>query len=260
MTVPVIEAEPPVAAPKGVSVIFLLLVAAFAISGAVLAAGEGSGVLVFAFVLIGWVVSLCLHEWGHAATAWSGGDRSVEERGYLTLNPLNYTNPFLSILMPIVFLAMGGIGFPGGAVYVRTDALRGPFWRMAVSAAGPTMNLVFLVGIGGMLLLVNDGQAAFVSALAFLGFLQATALLLNLLPVPGLDGFGILQGVLPANARAALAPISRIAVLAFFAVIIAAPQLLTPLWNAALDLCDAVGIRGPSIGAGYQLFRFWEAM
>ena len=42
-------------------------------------------------------------------------------RGYLTLNPLKYTHPVLSLADPILFIALGGIGLPGGAVYVRTS-------------------------------------------------------------------------------------------------------------------------------------------
>ena len=246
---------------QGVSAIFWLLIAGFALSGAALAAGDLGGVGVFAFVFIGWIISLCLHEWGHAATAWIGGDRSIEERGYLTLNPLKYTNPLLSIGLPLLFLAMGGIGFPGGAVYVNQAQLRGPFWRVAVSAAGPAMNLVFLALIGVVFATLDtyDGPGPFAAALAFLAFLQATALLLNLLPVPGLDGFGILQGLLPEGARAALAPISRIAVMAFLLIMFAAPQYLAPLWNAALDLCQALGIDRRSIATGLDLFRFWAA-
>ncbi|MDT5250309.1 MAG: hypothetical protein QOJ28_2943, partial [Mycobacterium sp.] len=76
---------------------------------------------VFTFVIFGWLVSLCLHEFGHAYTAWRLGDRAVEVRGYLTLNPLKYSNPLLSLALPLVFIALGGIGLPGGAVYVRTS-------------------------------------------------------------------------------------------------------------------------------------------
>lgn len=247
--------------PQGVSAIFWLLIGAFALSGAVLVAGDIGGVGVFAFVFIGWIVSLCLHEWGHAATAWAGGDQSVEERGYLTLNPLRYTNPLLSIVMPLVFLAMGGIGFPGGAVYVNPGALRGPLWRAAVSAAGPAMNLACLIAIGLVVSMIDkyDNPGPFVAALGFLAFLQATAFVLNLLPVPGLDGFGILQAVLPDRTRAAVARFGGLTLIVFLVIMIAAPQVLMPVWGAALALCDVVGVSRESIVAGLEQFRFWQA-
>ena len=72
---------------------------------------------VFIFVLAGWVVTLFLHEFAHAFTAWRYGDHDVPVRGYLTLNPLKYSNPLLSIGLPVLFLAIGGIGLHGGAVF-----------------------------------------------------------------------------------------------------------------------------------------------
>lgn len=252
------QAAPP---EQGVSPIFWLLVGAFALSGAALAAGDLGGVGVFAFVFIGWIISLCLHEWGHAATAWAGGDQSVEERGYLTLNLLKYANPLLSIIMPLIFLAMGGIGFPGGAVYVNQAKLRGPLWRAAVSAAGPAMNLACLIAIGLVVSTIDkyDNPGPFVGALGLLAFLQATALVLNLLPVPGLDGFGILQAFLPDSARVVVARISGLTLILFLVIVISQRGLLDPLWAAAFALCDLVGVSPESIVAGFDQFRFWQA-
>ena len=59
------------------------------------------------FVVAGWLVSLSLHEYAHALVAYRAGDRGVAERGYLTLNPLKYTHPVLSIVLPVVFLLLG---------------------------------------------------------------------------------------------------------------------------------------------------------
>ena len=76
------------------------------------------------FVFGGWMISLCLHEFGHAIVAYFGGDTSVKDKGYLTLNPLNYTDPGLSLLLPMIFLVMGGIALPGGvgdSFLVRLD-------------------------------------------------------------------------------------------------------------------------------------------
>ena len=78
----------------------------------------------FVIVTVLWVFSVCLHEFGHALVAYRGGDYTVREKGYLTMNPLHYTDPLFSILMPLLFLAMGGIGLPGGAVYIERQLLR----------------------------------------------------------------------------------------------------------------------------------------
>ena len=61
----------------------------------------------FIFVVAGWFVSLCLHEFAHAYTAWRFGDHDVEVRGYLTLNPLKYSHPLLSLGLPVLIIAAG---------------------------------------------------------------------------------------------------------------------------------------------------------
>ena len=63
------------------------------------------------------------HEFGHALVAYLGGDRMVVAQGYLSLNPLRYTNILLSVVMPIAFLLLGGIGLPGAAVYINHSAI-----------------------------------------------------------------------------------------------------------------------------------------
>lgn len=259
MTEQVSPAQP--GAGAGVSAVFLLLLAALAVLASVLAAGDAGGIAVFGFVLVGWVVSLCLHEWGHAVAAYWGGDASVAGRGYLTLNPLRYVNPLLSIGLPLLFLALGGIGFPGGAVYLQRERLRGPGWRAAVSAAGPAMSFVCLIAVALIYGSLDPLSAIspFAAALGLLGFLQATALLLNLLPVPGLDGFGVLEAALPASARKAVASVSGLVLIAFLTLMIAAPQFLQPLWDGAALLCRQLGIAPAAIVEGLKLFRFWEA-
>src|SRR5215471_11837552 len=84
--------------------VFLGVLAVFIASG-VMAWNRFGGVRfdVFLFVVSGWIVSLCLHEFAHALVAYRSGDLGVAERGYLTLNPLKYTHPILSIVLPVVF-------------------------------------------------------------------------------------------------------------------------------------------------------------
>src|SRR6185295_10114833 len=104
----------------------------------------------FLIVVILWVFSVCLHEFGHAWVAYKGGDYTVRDKGYLTLNPIHYTHPVLSLVMPVVFMILGGIGLPGGAVYIERHLLRSRAWETAVALAGPAMNLplVFIIALG----------------------------------------------------------------------------------------------------------------
>ena len=98
---------------------------------------------VAAFVCIGWIISVCLHEFGHAIVAYWGGDTSVKDKGYLTLNPLKYTDINLSLTLPLIFVLMGGIPLPGAAIYINHHRLRNRWWQSAVSAAGLISSTIF---------------------------------------------------------------------------------------------------------------------
>lgn len=213
---------------------------------------------VFVLVVFGWIISLCLHEFSHAYVAWRAGDHEVEVRGYLTLNPLKYSHPVLSIALPLVFIALGGIGLPGGAVYVDTTRFKTSVQRL-VSAVGPASNALCAV----MLLIVIRAfgsvaeQPAFWCGLSFLAFLQITAFLLNILPVPGLDGYGIIEPSLSYQTRRSLDQFKPYGMLILFAVI-----FFTPLSQVFFDSVYALfGFSGvPEVWAAYggQLTRFWR--
>src|SRR5665213_1062440 len=98
----------------------------------------------FIVVTVLWVFSVCLHEFGHAWAAYQGGDYTVRDKGYLSLNPLKYTHPVYSVLIPVAMMMMGGIGLPGGAVYIDRSLLRSRAWDTWVSLAGIAMNLVMI--------------------------------------------------------------------------------------------------------------------
>ncbi len=188
-----------------ISPVFAGLLMVTAAAGALLWSGVApgaAGFITLVFVTAGWITSLCIHEFGHALVAYLGGDRSVAASGYLSLNPLRYTNVVFSILLPVLFLLLGGIGLPGGAVYVNHSALRTKWWSSAVSLAGPFGTLLCAVAVSAPFVLGGAaqwevGHIAFAAGLAFLAFVQCFALVLNMVPVPGLDGFGVIRPWLP---------------------------------------------------------------
>jgi Zn-dependent protease len=245
------------------SPIFLVIVVMTAAGGAVawLSTSENrplAYVGVFTFVIAGWLASLCVHEFAHAYSAWRFGDRDVEVRGYLTLNPLRYSNPLLSIGLPVLVIAIGGIGLPGGAVYVRT-AWMTKRQRSLVSLAGPATNLVFaallLVATN---LLYDEGHSVFWAGVAFLGFLQVTAFVLNMLPVPGLDGYGALEPHLSPQTQRALGPAKQWGLLVLL-VLLFTPQLNHWFWDMVLWFFDFSGVPRWLVGSGSDLARFWSA-
>ncbi|MEN3307931.1 MAG: hypothetical protein V7603_4133 [Micromonosporaceae bacterium] len=242
------------------SALFLCILALFVTSGWMAWAGFGAVRLdVFLFVAAGWVVSLCLHEYAHALTAYRAGDVGVAQRGYLTLNPLKYTHPLLSIVLPLLFVVLGGFGLPGGAVWVDHQYIRGRLKDSLISLAGPGMNVAFaLLLIAPFALGADTGShIEFWAGLAFLAFLQVTASVLNLMPVPGVDGGNALRPWLPYEWRRGFDFVAPWGLLLFIAL----------LWNPTLNslffrLVDAIagglGLPLDLYGYGWNLFRFWS--
>ena len=213
---------------------------------------------VFVLVIAGWLVSLCLHEFGHAYTAWRFGDHNVEVRGYLTLNPLKYANPLLSLGLPMLFIAIGGIGLPGGAVYLHTSWMTAR-QRTQVSLAGPLANLVLAVALlAATRLFYDPAHAVFWAGVAFLGFLQVTAVLLNLLPIPGLDGYNALEPHLKPETQRALNPVKQWGFIILLIVLLV-PQLNQLFFGAVFWFVELSGAPSQLSMLGGGLTRFWSA-
>ncbi len=242
------------------SPVFLGLVLLWVTGGAMAWFDYGSPTFnVILFVLAGWVVSLSLHEYAHALYAFHSGDRAVAGRGYLTLNPLKYTHPVLSIGLPLLFLLLGGIGLPGGAVWVDRHAVKGRLNAAMISAVGPGANLLFL---SVMILPFAAGvhtreHQTFWSAVAFLAFLQLTAVVLNLMPIPGVDGGNIIRPYLSPGASRVFDQIAPFGMLILFGL------LFTPitgsLFFSVVDvLSNVVGIPEALWVEGYRTVQFWR--
>jgi Zn-dependent protease len=214
------------------------------------------GVFAFLFVTAAWVVSLCLHEFAHALIAYRYGDQSVLYRGYLTLDPLRYTHVVYSLVLPILFVVLGGIGLPGGAVFIDRSALKSRFAHAAVSAGGPLTNIALALVIAGALQFQDGDHRTFWAAMAFLLFLQVTASILNLLPVPGLDGFGIIAPYLPSSALAMAARFAPFAVIGLFALLWI-PVINQAFFTAVYGVVNALGVPPLLVFVGDSLYRFW---
>ncbi|MEQ8995586.1 MAG: tetratricopeptide repeat protein [Coleofasciculus sp. B1-GNL1-01] len=209
------------------------------------------------FVFGGWMVSLCLHEFGHAVVAYFGGDTSVKDKGYLTLNPLNYTDPGLSLLMPMIFLVMGGIALPGGAVYIDHSKLRDRRWDSAVSAAGPFANAVVTVALAipfwlDWVTVSPDDWLG--QSLAFLIFLQIFAVVINLLPIPPLDGYGIIRPWLPPSLQQRLSKLGRYSFWFIFGVLWFVPAASRELFLFIYQIALLLKIPPEAIQLGSVLF------
>jgi Zn-dependent protease len=214
--------------------------------------------MTFAIVLTGWIFSLCLHEFSHALVAYLGGDWTVREKGYLTFNPLKYTHPVYSLLLPLLFLVMGGIGLPGGAVYIETWRLRSRRWVSAVSLAGPLSNLLLALFLALILRFAPVNFSGIWPGLAFLALLQVTAVVLNLIPVPPFDGYGALEPHLNEAVRMQFAQYRGAFIWIVFLVLWYVPFINKLFWGLIFFISDIMGIPRILAATGYDQFLFWR--
>lgn len=142
------------------------------------------------------VFSVCLHEYFHAQVAVLEGDFTL--RNHLTLNPLKQMG-FMSLLM----LALIGIAW--GSVPVDRSLLRSRWSMLKISLAGPLANLLlFLISwlLAGVLNLPKFHRETpeYIMVIEFVmlfGIYNFVLLAFNLIPAPGLDGWGILSEIFP---------------------------------------------------------------
>jgi Zn-dependent protease len=246
---------------RRISPVFLGITAVMVVSGWAVWAGYASdaGFAVFLFIVSGWLFSLCLHEYAHARTALHSGDTSIEAKGYLTLNPLKYANAALSILLPVIFVIMGGIGLPGGAVLIERNRIRGRLRHSLISAAGPLTNVVFAVAL--MLPftfgVTDSWPQDFRAAFGFLALLQVTASILNFLPIPGLDGYGVIEPWLSYEVRRQVQPFAPFGLLAVFGVLYI-NSVNVKFFDAMYKVMTWFNVPDWLPSNGYYLFQFWK--
>ncbi len=180
------------------------------------------------------------------------------EQGYLTLNPLRYSDALLSSALLLLFVLVGGLGLPGGAVRVDPDAYPSRLRQALVSAAGPLANVIVALPLLAVLVLVGPRagtQLAFWSGVAFLVFLQVTAILLSLL-LPGLDGYGMVAPWLPWRRVRSLAPLSGLGLLLLVGLLWI-PELNRWFFQQVFQVLRWLGVSEFLVRLGLRFFRFW---
>jgi Zn-dependent protease len=186
----------------------------------------------FAIQLAVILFAISFHESAHAWTALKFGDTTARDLGRISLNPMRHIDPVGSILVPILLYVFSGLIF-GAAKPTPVDLRRTKNPRMAnlaVSAAGPVSNVLLAV-VGIVLLRVigaadptampqlldalrgnrfaGGALAPIAYVLFFFVLVNVSLAIFNLLPIPPLDGSGVvvsLVGAPAARLYAAIAP------------------------------------------------------
>ncbi len=156
--------------------------------------------------LIPLILSLSVHEWAHAWSAWLLGDDTAAAEGRMTLNPLSHIDPIGTLLLPLM-----GVPF-GWAKPVPVNPLR--FRRditmrkgmLIVAAAGPISNVIIAGVCLGLLVLstrvtIPQSLAATPDLLFTLVTLNVILAVFNMFPVPPLDGSKVADSLMPERFR-----------------------------------------------------------
>lgn len=160
------------------------------------------------FTVIVLIISVILHEVAHGWAANALGDPTAKLQGRLTLNPVKHVDPVGSILIPAV-LVLTNSGFLFGwakPVPYNPYNLKNQRWGEAiVGGAGVATNLLVAVIFAVLARLAfAEGMDAFGSLASLVVLVNLSLGLFNLVPIPPLDGFTVLRGVLPYRASLAL--------------------------------------------------------
>ncbi len=149
------------------------------------------------FFLLALVISLSIHEFSHAWSAYELGDTTAKNQGRLTLNPLAHLDPLGAVMILFMALSGWGIGW-GKPVPVNPYNMRvSPRAGMGLTAAaGPFSNLV-LAALSAIPLRLGLPLPSFLGYFFWVMVVTNISLaLFNLIPLPPLDGFSVLQGLL----------------------------------------------------------------
>lgn len=198
--------------------------------------------------------AITLHEAAHGYVARHFGDMTAYKQGRISLNPLRHIDPLGTILLPILTLFLGGILFGWAKpVPVNFGALRRPKQDMLwVALAGPAANLVMALFWGALfkvaLMFPGSYFAEPLLGMAQFGVtINAILLVLNLLPLPPLDGGRVAISLLPHRQAFQLAKVEPygMVILILLAVVPISGQpilgwILSPLVSAVIRLIETI--------------------
>jgi Zn-dependent protease len=203
--------------------------------------------------LAAFIVSVSVHEFGHAFVADRLGDRLPRTQGRLTLSPLAHIDLIGTIVMPLLGALLPG-GYPliawGKPVQTNprnyTSRLPRRVGHMLVSLAGPAMNLLLALLVSLVFVVLGkSGKLSPDLASVLLRYFIALNLVLmffNLIPLPPLDGGAVLAGILPESLQFIPRTLERYGMILFFvlflsgvlAVAMRPAYALIGVWSEAL--------------------------
>lgn len=195
--------------------------------------------LTILLLTVAFIFAVAIHEANHAFVATALGDDTPRRAGRLTLNPLRHIDP-MGILM-FVLLGVGWGWTPVSSWKLRPNPRLG---SALVAAAGPLANLLLALLLTVPLRLGVSMTPEVHRFVVLAILLNLTLFVFNLLPIPPLDGFSFLVGVLPARPAASLRQLERygvgIIMVLFFLASFAGVNVLGALVDPLLALMGRI--------------------
>ncbi|MBU8881004.1 site-2 protease family protein [Bacillus sp. FJAT-29790] len=191
------------------------------------------------YVAITLMIAFTVHEFSHAFVAYKFGDPTAKNQGRITLNPIQHLDPIGTIL---IFIA--GFGWarpvPVNRFFFKNPRLAG----ISVSIAGPISNFVMAVlGYFIWYMLMRLGATAGLPSFVpeFLNIfihLNLVLFVFNLLPLPPLDGYRIIEDLVPKNMRPKLTQFETYGSVIFLILVITPLDQYTirPIFNTVLPV------------------------
>ena len=191
--------------------------------------------------------AITVHEVAHGWVASKFGDQTAKLLGRLTLNPIKHIDPIGTILVPAILVTLGGFIF-GWAKPVPVDFrnLRKPKQDMAwVAIAGPASNLIMAfiwAGLIKIILMSGDATTGPVLALKEMckvGIqINAFLMILNLIPIPPLDGSRVMTALLPPQLAYRYSKLEQVGLIIVLVLLITGllTKILMPFYYAFISL------------------------
>lgn len=189
------------------------------------------------FLALSIVPAVVLHEVSHGFIADRLGDSTARDAGRLSLNPVRHVDPFGTLILPGILIAISVAGLGSGVVFgwakpvpVSLRKLQRPWFDgMLVGLAGPGTNLVLAVAAMLTLRAMAPASGRLVQFLVLWALTNVILTVFNLLPIPPLDGSSVVTWILPGRLRQAYVSLGRFGMLLLLFVIMAFPGLLSRL-------------------------------
>jgi Zn-dependent protease len=201
---------------------------------------------------VAFLLSLSVHECAHAWTAWRLGDETGYLLGRVSLNPVRHIDPVGTLLLPGLLLWSTKGAFVFGyakPVPYQPYALRNPYLgSAAIAGAGPASNFLLATASAVALGLVS-GTGPMTGTLGHrllvdLIVVNACLGIFNLVPVPPLDGFTVVAGLLPRRLSMAWGRLEALGPALFVVLVVTGTlrQVTAPVTDFALEALGRLAV------------------